>query len=360
MPGAKPIPTQAHRHSANNKTSASDERAAAEVNGEDELYAWFEPEPIPEKPEPPPPQIIEGVLYRGGKFSLAGGAKAFKTWGLSDQGFSVSNGLPWWDIPTHQTPVLYLDFELMRFDFQDRMSKIRAAKGQGDFKHIQRIGLRGKKLSGVLWDRLANIVKRDGIGYVILDPVYKLFAGKDENSAGDVSSVLYDFENLTQQTGAGIGYGLHFSKGNQASKERGERGSGSGVFIRDPDAALEMIKHTAGDDVLTVESTLRSFVQMPPFVVHWTFPLFKRDETGLDPADLKAPKTPGGRPTEYSVDQLVEALESKEMRPEELRRAVHNETGMSERQFYSLLAIAKKTGRIHKSKIDGKLEVQKQ
>jgi hypothetical protein len=337
-----------------------DRAGATESNGEKDNYAWFVPERIPDKPEPPPPQVIEGVLYRGGKFSLAGGAKAFKTWALSDQGFSISNGLDWWNIPTFQAPVLYLDFELMRFDFQQRMSKIRQAKGQGDFKNIQRIGLRGKKLDEALWGRLADIVKREGVGYVILDPVYKLFAGKDENSAGDVSSVLYYFESLAQETGAAIGYGLHFSKGNQAAKERGERGSGSGVFIRDPDAALEMVKHQAGDDVFAVESTLRSFPQMPPFVVRWNFPLFQRDETGLDPADLKPPKKPGGRPAEYCVDQLVEALQSNEMHTKELKKVVRDETGMSERQFYSLLTIAKEKGRIHQSKVDGKLEAQKQ
>jgi len=36
------------------------------------------------------------------------------------------------------------------------------------------------------------------------------------------------------KTGAAVGFGAHYSKGNQAGKEAIDRVSGSGVFARDP------------------------------------------------------------------------------------------------------------------------------
>ena len=118
---------------------------------------------------------------------LAGGAKAYKTWLLTDQGFSTANELPWLGFQTAQTKTLYIDFELMKFDFEQRMARIRAVRAAGDFKNIRRIGLRGHHLDQELWRELIKIVKNEGFKHVIVDPIYKLFAGKDESKAGDVS-----------------------------------------------------------------------------------------------------------------------------------------------------------------------------
>jgi len=62
---------------------------------------------------------------------LAGGAKAYKTWLLTDQGFSTANELPWLGFKTARTKTLYIDFELMKFDFEQRMARIRAVKAGG-------------------------------------------------------------------------------------------------------------------------------------------------------------------------------------------------------------------------------------
>jgi RecA-family ATPase len=259
---------------------------------EKDRFAWFEPKTIPDIPSKPPAQIIEGALYRGAKMSITGGSKERKTWSAMDLAFSVSNGLKWWGIPTILTAVIYLDFELMDFDYEWRASEIRNAKGAGDFKNLRRIGMRGKHMVPQLWDKLITIAQRDGAGFVVIEPQYKLFAGRDENSAGDVAEVLLNFERLAQETGAGTLNTHHHSKGNQSQKEIGDRGSGSGVFFRDVDALFEMVPNKT-DSSLSVFTRLRSFPELGDFVVNWKFPLFERDTTGISPNDLRPAKRGG-------------------------------------------------------------------
>ena len=306
-------------------------------NGEDPqpIPDWLLPQSIPEIPSKPPPQTIHNVLYQGAKMVLAGGAKAYKTWLLTDQGFSTANELSWLGFQTARTKTLYIDFELMKFDFEQRMARIRAVKGAGGFENIRRIGLRGHHLNEALWRELIKIVKNDGFKHVIVDPIYKLFAGKDESKAGDVSLVLRDFEALASECQASIAHGHHFTKGNQANKEPGERGSGSGVFIRDPDASLEIVKHGKGEGYFSVQTTLRSFPEIYPFVIRWAFPLFERDDTGLDPQDLKQPKKPGFA-AKHTEKDLVHLLGSKVLTTVEFRKLAADQLGMSRTRFYDL------------------------
>jgi hypothetical protein len=310
-----------------------------------EEFDWFAPEHIPETPTEAPPQVVQGVLYRGGKMVLAGGAKAFKTWALIHLGYCVANGLHWWGIPTCKTPVLYLDFELMKFDFEGRIHKIRSRLGNGSFDQIKRIGLRGRTFNHKLWDRLIKITLETGTGLVILDPIYKLYAGCDENSAGDIGMVLGNFEHVAQETGAAITHGHHFAKGNQSAKERGERGSGSGVFIRDPDSSIEMLKHDAGDEFFTVQLVLRSFPPLPDFVVRWNHPLFDRDETGINPSKLKQPQR--GFAAKHTVSDLLGLLHPGEaIKKIELKKRANDELGMGKTRFYELLAEASECKKI--------------
>lgn len=141
---------------------------------------------------------------------------------------------------------------------------------------------------------IAFILDMEPFELIILDPVYKLMAGRDENKAGDVTAVLNQIERVAVQTGAAVAIGAHFSKGNQAGKDSIDRIGGSGAFARDPDAILIMTAHEQ-EDAFTIEATLRNFPPAEPFVVRWEFPLFVRDAS-LDPAALKLPKKAGFAP----------------------------------------------------------------
>jgi hypothetical protein len=115
-----------------------------------------------------------------------------------------------------------------------------------------------------------------------------------------------------------------------------------------------MTKHKEGDECLSVETILRSFPRIDPFVVRWNIPLFERDGR-LDPKDLKEPGR--GSEARYSVNQLIACLGRDCLKTVAFKDRVIEETGMSKTVFYELLAKGEKSELLHKSKTDGEWEV---
>lgn len=248
----------------------------------------------PENRTPIPGEVIKGILHKGSKLVVGGTSKGKKSWTLLDLAVSVSSGTPWWGFPTVQGRVLYINFEIQQAFFEGRAAVVAQAKevtlGAGTFMSMT---LRGstEAIENLADEIIAYILDMEPFALIILDPVYKLMAGRDENKAGDVTAVLNQIERVAVQTGAAIAIGAHFSKGNQAGKDSIDRIGGSGAFARDPDAILIMTAHEESD-AFTIEATLRNFPPTDPFVVRWEFPLFVRDNS-LDPAALKLPKKAG-------------------------------------------------------------------
>jgi hypothetical protein len=315
--------------------------------------SWLEPRLTSELTTIQPEQILRGILYKRCKMVLMGGSKSFKTWTLMDISYCVGNGLLWWGVHTEQHPVVYLDWELLDYDFRWRMERISTAYGKGSIDAVRRIGIRGRTLNSDCWTKMYEDIQSAGAGLVVADPTYKLLGpNRAENAAEDIAQVTAIFDRLSEETGASVIYAQHFSKGNQAGKESIDRGAGSGVWARDADAIVTMTKHAKGDDYLTVEHTLRSFSRIDPFVVQWDCPLFKRAPE-LDPADLKQP---GGRPAKYSVDDLLECLGDDDLSSTELCARFMKAKKASERTFYKILEAATKLGAIHKCELDQKWE----
>jgi hypothetical protein len=148
-----------------------------------------------------------------------------------------------------------------------------------------------------------------------------------------MSQLMNGLEDLTKTTGAAIAFGAHFSKGNQASKESIDRISGSGVFARDPDSILTFTKHEQ-EGAFTVDSILRNFKPVEPFVCRWDFPLFRKDGA-LDPARLKQAK--GGRVPQFTENDLLEVLPKKGMATADWLKKAGNERGITRATFFRLL-----------------------
>ena len=60
---------------------------------------------------------------------LGGGSKSFKTWTLSELAICVATGRPWLGFETTRGEVLYLNFELPAFSFEQRGRAICQAMG---------------------------------------------------------------------------------------------------------------------------------------------------------------------------------------------------------------------------------------
>jgi hypothetical protein len=257
------------------------------------------------KPQAMPPELVAGVLHRGSKLAFGGSSKAFKTWMLLDLSLSVAHGVDWMGFPTARGNVLFVNFEIQSHSWQKRIADVARAKGV-ELKPgaIQLWNLRGHAADfRFLIPRIIQRARREGFALIILDPIYKLYGGTDENAAGDVAALLNSLEWLAVETGAAVAYGCHFAKGNAAAKDAIDRISGSGVFARDPDSLLIFTRHEE-PDAFTVDPILRNFPPVDPFVVRWQFPLMERDEE-LDPAKLKQAV---GKKKEHDPVKLLAAI----------------------------------------------------
>lgn len=300
------------------------------------------------QPLDPPDELITGLLHKGSKLVLGGGSKSFKTWTLLDLAVSVAHGCKWLGRDTTQGRVLYLNFEIQPWSWQRRVAVVAEAKGiQLRTGRLSLWNLRGRANNyNLLLPQVEQAAKHD-YSLIVLDPIYKLYGQTDENKASDVARLLNCVEDLCVTTEAATAFGAHFSKGNQAGKEAIDRISGSGVFARDPDSLLIFTKHEQ-EDAFTVESTLRNFAQVDPFVVRWDYPLMRPDGT-LDPSKLKQA---GGRPKQYTPDAILDALGDQSLTTSEWQKQAEDETGAKSRTFHLLKGELQKLGRVMQSKVN--------
>jgi hypothetical protein len=300
-------------------------------------------------PPPRPPEVIEGILHQGSKLALGGGPKSFKTWVLLELAISVATGREWLGFQTTRGKVLYCNFELPAFAMEERIREICATMNIEVPAALTLWNLRGHaSQAATILPKIAAESKKKGFSLMFLDPVYKLLGERDENSARDMTFLMNTVERLTVETGAGVAFGSHYSKGNQAGKESMDRISGSGVFARDPDSIVTMTKHET-DNAFSVEMTLRNFPPQESFVVRRKHPLMEIDGK-LDPAKLKQA---GGRPSSFTVEDILRHL-SGSMTSSEWAKVCEEHETISERSFYRMRKQLEKEGRIFRSEIDQK------
>ena len=255
-------------------------------------------EELPEMPA----EVIEGVLLETHKMLLTGPSKAGKTWCLINLAVSVATGGWWVDFRCAQRKVLYVDLETDHRTLQKRIATVAAAK-QADSGAVRENlvvwPLRGKscgleEIAAELFCRC----KRGDFGMVIIDPAYMVQDG-DENNAKDIREFFARLDEICVNLECTVVISHHHSKGAQGLKSSIDRGSGSGVFGRAPDAVLDMtelvleastlemaresnvlreVKHLTG---WRMSFTLREFAYRDPLDLWLTFPLHVTDSTGL-------------------------------------------------------------------------------
>ena len=246
-----------------------------------QTLAELDAEDLPELVE-----LVRGLIHLGTKSAIAGGSKSKKTFMATSLGISVAVGREWLGLPTTQGKVLYLNFELHAASFRRRIRDICRAMEVPLPPDFDVWNLRGHACSAeIIIPRIIERIMGKGYALVIIDPIYKLLGGRDENSASGMGGLLNEFEKIAVQTGAAVLFCAHYSKGNQAGKEAMDRMSGSGVFARDPDTILPVTLHTESN-AFVVEPILRNFPPVDPFVIRWEHPLMSRADD-LDPTELK-------------------------------------------------------------------------
>lgn len=298
---------------------------------------------------PLPTPVIHGVLSAGSTMVYGGASKTNKTYALMDMAISVASGHPWWEFRTEMGKVLYIDLEIQQAHFRSRLEDIKDGKTESQIKpnmeNLDIWSLRGK--AGDISELMPELEMRlSGKGYslIIIDPIYKLLGYRDENSAGDINSLMNDLDKLAVATGAAIVVGHHFSKGGQAGKESMDRISGSGVFARSPDAIMIITKHET-DGVFTVDVTLRNHKPIAPFCVSWEYP-FMVPTANYDPRKLRIP---GKRVEEFTVDMLLQVLGEAELTTSDWKKECAESHNMKDRTFSVKKKLLEDSGKVIKA-----------
>lgn len=195
------------------------------------------------------PEIIGGLLRKGHKMLLSGASKSGKSFALIELSVCLSEGLEFLGFNCMKSKVVYINFEIDRASSIKRFIDVYAArKIANPTNRIIALNLRGK--ARPLKDLVPTLVRKykgRGVDVFIIDPIYKVITG-DENNASEMAEFCNQFDIICDQLNATVIYAHHHSKGAQGGKNAQDRSSGSGVFSRDPDAILDLTEIDLDDE----------------------------------------------------------------------------------------------------------------
>jgi hypothetical protein len=307
--------------------------------------------------EPPLP-VIGNLLDKGEVAMFASGSKSFKTWMTLHLTVCKVMGTEWFGFKLKPGKVTYLNFELPRYYFRNRLDalcrQMSVVLPEGKLKVLH---LRGSSASAEdLIAKLTVDTKTGADDLIIFDPLYTMYGDKKvENAAEDMIRVMQMFGVLAKKSEAAVWINHHFSKGNQAEKDAIDRLAGSGAFGRYSDLIMTMTRLKT-DNCYRMDFKPRNHEEPKPFGVRWEYPLLVRDDT-LDVNDLKRP---GGREQEFTKEQLLDALAGEALKTQEWKKKVCKDTGMSESTFDKHRAELRKLGWVVYDRQSGLWRLKKQ
>lgn len=242
-------------------------------------------------------ELIPGILRVGHKMLLAGPSKAGKSFMLINLAISIAEGVEWLGLKCKQGRVCYINLELDSASCFHRFKEIYTKRGL-DPNHVHDIDIWNLRGHASPMDRLAPIIihrfKDKAYSAVIIDPIYKIITG-DENNATEMSKFCSYFDQVATEMSVSVIYCHHHSKGAGGKyANAADRSSGSGVFARDPDAILDLRElnvsglmdkykscHENACEVLTgweLSGTLREFAPTAPRRIWFDYPVHVPDK----------------------------------------------------------------------------------
>jgi RecA-family ATPase len=236
------------------------------------------------------PELIKGVLRRGHKMLISASSKAGKSYMLVNLIVCAVEGQKWLGLDIEKGGRwLYVNMEIDRASIYDRFAKVYEARGLTP--HLENIDVWNLRGHITRLDELTDIMIRKfeerRYDAIVLDPIYKLMMG-DENSNSDMAKLVNQLDRIAEHLNCAVIYAHHFSKGFQGQRKSIDRGSGAGVFGRDPDAIISVTRldydcedrETEGTGAFRVEFNLREFDEHPPVDVFWKHPVHLVDTAG--------------------------------------------------------------------------------
>lgn len=292
---------------------------------------------IPLEPEPLDP-VVDGLFDTGDKIAIIGKSKRRKSFFSLQLALSLAAGLSHFidlRIPKPRR-VLVVQYEIKAKNYHRRLRNMSDGLGIGpeyleDRLHV--INARG--MSGIE-DQVEKIALDLSCDVILFDPLYKMLDG-DENAAHDMKPLLRRFDQLAEHTNAAIIYVHHDKKGDVSDYDPTDRGAGTGVLGRDYDCCIALSSHNKGDHLTIIDSVLRNYPSVDPFVIEWDgFSHIRSTEAPVLPSKTKQ-RNP--QPVDKQMEQVLEILQEEgEVMPlSQLRQDVKKNIGLTERDQKALI-----------------------
>lgn len=230
-------------------------------------YRKFLETPIPEEL-----WTVEGIWSHDAHGLIAGEPKTFKSFVATDLAVSVASGtkfLGHFEVP-ETGPVILIQEENTPAMMKDRLWKIASSRdlaggvsrnGSSDVQiqlpqelpiflmNNQRFNLTDEEHVGLLESWIKEVEPK----LVVLDPIYLMMPGVDENSAVAMTPILRDLLTLKQRYDVGILIVHHYNKPrSDEDRHPGLRISGTSVFYRWFESALYLSKGSQPGEVVMV------------------------------------------------------------------------------------------------------------
>lgn len=236
-----------------------------------------------------PGWLVEGWWQKGSHGIVAGEPKTYKSTFVADFAISVASGQPLYGIfPVHtQGPVIMVQEENSPFLMKDRFTKITNHKGLLEGK----VRVRSQTTLDVTFppslpihllnnkgfdfteedsrDELERKIKKVRPVLLVLDPLYLMLGGKDENSAKDVRPILNWLLSLRYTYGCAVVLVHHWNKGGQ-SPRGGQRMLGSVLFHGWVESAVYNLVKNEEEHEVTIQREFRSFPRPKDIDIKYT------------------------------------------------------------------------------------------
>ena len=156
------------------------------------------------------------------------------------------------------------------------------------------------------FDEIIEKAKDDPFDLIIIDPIYMLLDG-DENNSEVIKEFFKQISRLKTATGASIIMCHHESKGSNSAKNVVDRTSGSGVLSRYPDALISL--EPASMSVLyraKIKMVLRYYKSPEPLNVNFKDGAFLLDGESTEKNNIinSSSDSNKSKKTQFVVDRM--------------------------------------------------------
>lgn len=218
---------------------------------------WLESE------EPLPPCHIPGLFEGGDRVCLVAQAKGRKSYLVIQLGLAVASGTPFLYFPAGvPRKVLLVNFENKSSRYQRRVRRmadsLELPRAETANLHIWNADRQAPGVS--LWTAIQRQADAVAAEVIIVDPLYRTFEG-DESNPIVVKQIVAAMTSITA-AGRALIYVHHAPKGRAGDRQTIDRGSGSGIWIRDVSTLISVVEHQL-DGLLVCETVTRDYPPRP-------------------------------------------------------------------------------------------------